>query len=299
MRKHRIIIYSLLSFVLALGMVACTATDESENSQLAYLSPGQNGYWQVWVMDTATGKSSQVSKSAYDKATLSWYPDGKRLLINGGQGELVVLSLTDGQETSVPIPSGLVGFNDAILSPDGKKIAFSLSLAESRGNNDIWIMASDGTEPRKLTNMSWYQGQPSWSSDSQTLYFTSGRFNQVHDIWALNLKTGDQQQITQSHRYNFDISDLSGRLLFSSNRDGNYDIWLQNPKGKTEKLTKHEASDSNPNWSPDGKEIVFESTRDGRPQLYILDLTSREVQQMTKKPQGARQPKWFKRQGKE
>ncbi len=267
------------------------------DDMLAYLSSGKEGYWQVWIMDTATGKSQQVSKSHYDKATVSWYPDGKRLLINGGQGELAELALVNGKENAISVPSELVGFNDAALSPDGRKIAFSLSLAESRGNNDIWIMMSDGSKPRKLTNMAWYQGHPSWSADGNILYFTSGQFDRVHDIWALNLEAGDQQKLTNGQRYNFDVSDASGRMLFSSNREGHYDVWLRYPNGKTEQLTDNEALDANPDWSPDGKKIVFESTRSGRTQLYILDLASRKLKKLTKMPHGARGPVWFKSQG--
>ncbi|MCP4081934.1 MAG: hypothetical protein GY743_17000 [Planctomycetaceae bacterium] len=260
---------------------------------LAYLSPGQAGYWQVWTLDPATGKSRQVSRSSYDKTTLSWYPDGKQLLLNGGQGELAVLSLADGTERVIEVAPEFAGFSDGALSPDGSQIAFSLRLTGRKSNNDIWLMASDGSSQRKLTNLSWFQGQPSWSPNGKTLYFTSGKFDQVHDIWALELETGDQRQLTQGERYHFDpAAAADGRLLFSSNRGGHYDIWLRHPDARTERLTDHEALDANPVWSAGEKKVVFESTRSGLVQLYTLDLQSHQLHQLTQALRGARFPRW-------
>ncbi|MCP4490584.1 MAG: hypothetical protein GY820_25205 [Gammaproteobacteria bacterium] len=258
---------------------------------LAYLSPGPNGYWQVWVLDPTSNSPRQVSKSAYDKATVSWYPDGRRLLINGIQGELATLMLNNGEEAE--IVASLKGFYDAELSPDGKHIAFSLSMVEKQGSNDIWVMSVEGDQLRKVTDMAWYQGQPRWGMDSNRLYFNSGRFDQSQDIWVVDLSSGDQRQLTNAQRFHFDVIEgPEGLLLFSGNRSGNYDIWLRQADGKTDRLTEHEALDANPVWSLGNKGIVFESTREGRSQLFSLDLQSRQLQQLTHAQFGARFPRW-------
>ncbi len=50
-------------------------------------------------------------------------------------------------------------------------------------------------------------------------------------------------------------------------------LWLVNRDGSgMRQLTYSSKSDSHPRWSPDGTMILFESTRDGSSQLYILDL---------------------------
>ncbi len=263
---------------------------------LAYLSPGGEGYWQVWVLEPTSGKLRQVSHSEYDKSTLSWYPDNKKLLINGLQGELANLELATGEEFTIDFKPELKGFFDATLSPDGKYIAFSIGMTERKNSNDIWVMGSDGARPRKLTNQPWYQIQPGWSMDGQELYYSSGKFDENQDIWSLNLDTGDQLQLTQGQRYHLDISVATdGRLLFSSNRGGHYDIWVRYPDARTEQLTNHEALDANPVWSPGGKGIVFESSRSGRPQLYALDINDSSLYPLTHAPLGSRYPRWSKR----
>lgn len=51
-------------------------------------------------------------------------------------------------------------------------------------------------------------------------------------------------------------------------------LWMAASDGLTppRQLTSSGKSDSHPRWSPDGTKILFESTRGGTPQLYILDL---------------------------
>jgi serine/threonine protein kinase len=53
-------------------------------------------------------------------------------------------------------------------------------------------------------------------------------------------------------------------FAYSSDRSGNFDIWVQQISGGNPvQVTKHPAHDWQPDWSPDGKQIVFRSERDG------------------------------------
>jgi len=54
-------------------------------------------------------------------------------------------------------------------------------------------------------------------------------------------------------------------IAFSSNRQGNNDVYVMPAAGgKPRQLTFHSAEDTVVGWSPDGKRIVFASSRDGR-----------------------------------
>lgn len=67
-------------------------------------------------------------------------------------------------------------------------------------------------------------------------------------------------------------SDL--RIAFVSNRLGNEEIYIMTQAGENgpvSNLTNNPARDWNPAWSPDGSQIIFNSNRDGRDTLYIMN----------------------------
>lgn len=70
----------------------------------------------------------------------------------------------------------------------------------------------------------------------------------------------------------------NGQIAFSSNRDGNYEIYVMNPDGSNlERLTNDPASDLSPAWSPDGSKIAFASDRDGSSKLYVMNADGTAV----------------------
>lgn len=72
-------------------------------------------------------------------------------------------------------------------------------------------------------------------------------------------------------------------------------LWIVPSDGKSppRQLTSSGKSDSHPRWSPDGKKILFESTRSGPPQLYILDLVvGGEAKKLTDVSTGAGSAIW-------
>ena len=61
------------------------------------------------------------------------------------------------------------------------------------------------------------------------------------------------------------------KIVFSSNRNGNFEIYMMNPDGSQQvRLTNHRASDFGPAFSPTGEEILFVSERSGERDLYIM-----------------------------
>ena len=83
------------------------------------------------------------------------------------------------------------------------------------------------------------------------------------------------------------------KILFTSARDGNYDVFIMNPDGSEQvNLTKHRANDLDAVWSPTGDQILFVSDRDGVRDLYLMESDRGKVRRVFKKEAYREDPTW-------
>jgi tricorn protease len=108
-------------------------------------------------------------------------------------------------------------------------------------------------------------------------HYHQGRitFGYLGDIWTAD-ETGQNIQRLTVHKARDVYPRFSpdGKwIAFSSDRNGNLDVFLMPASGGTVKqLTNHSADDSVLNWTPDGRSILFSSSRgeDFMPRLYTV-----------------------------
>lgn len=83
------------------------------------------------------------------------------------------------------------------------------------------------------------------------------------------------------------------KIAFSSNRKGNWEIYIMNPDGsRQERLTRNNAGDYSPVWSPTGEQILFTSDRDGDRDLYVMDADGSRVRRVFGKSARRSEPTW-------
>jgi TolB protein len=86
---------------------------------------------------------------------------------------------------------------------------------------------------------------------------------------------------------------LSGKITFQSDRNGNWDIYAMNVDGSNlVQLTDNPADDGYPVWSPDGTKIVFESKRDGPYAIYLMNADGSDQTRLTNHPSNNFNPEW-------
>ena len=74
------------------------------------------------------------------------------------------------------------------------------------------------------------------------------------------------------------------KILFTSARDGNREIYIMNPDGSEQvRLTQHPGNDLNAVWSPTGEQILFTSDRDGKRDLYLMNPDGTNIRRVFKK----------------
>ena len=84
-----------------------------------------------------------------------------------------------------------------------------------------------------------------------------------------------------------------GRILFSSNREGNFEIYLLDTNSFiTSRLTIDPAIDTQPAWSADGARIVFQSNRSGNNDIFIMNADGTAVTNLTNNPADDQTPSW-------
>ena len=83
------------------------------------------------------------------------------------------------------------------------------------------------------------------------------------------------------------------KIAFSSNRSGNWDIYVMNPDGSHQfRLTRNQGLDVSPVWSPTRGEILFVSARDGVMDLYVMDADGRRLRKVFRDTAMRIEPAW-------
>jgi Tol biopolymer transport system component len=100
------------------------------------------------------------------------------------------------------------------------------------------------------------------------------------------------------------VPSSNGRLAYASYEDGDYDIYTVNPDGTdlqnlTGAFDDHSpgvdcCDDSNPAWSPDGTKLAFNSNREGKFEIWVMDADGANQVRLTTSPGGteAFDPAW-------
>ncbi len=83
------------------------------------------------------------------------------------------------------------------------------------------------------------------------------------------------------------------RIAFTSNRDGDFEVYVMNADGtEAVRLTASEGNDTAPAWSPDGTQIAFTSQRDGNPEVYVMNADGSNQRRLTTDPDYDGRPRW-------
>lgn len=264
---------------------------EALSGQIAHLRL-TDGAWQVWVMRADGTDARQATRSPGDKVRISWFPDGRRLLVNTLDGRLWTVDLTSGTEK--PVDIGLAGMTDARLSPDGQWVAFSLATLDRGDSNDLFaVRLSDGLR-RKLTHDPGLEHSPAWSPDGQRLLYIAKARNQAGHLWEVRLDGRESRQFVHGppHPYEPAVS-VRGRIAVSSIQDGDYELVLLDSEGRAERrLTRSPGLDAEPSFSLDGRSLAFASTRSGHLAVWRMNGEDEELARLTPEGIPCRLPVW-------
>jgi len=284
----------------------CSSDQPSPPSPVAPLggSPGQlvfdstrgGAYRDLYVMNSDGSGVTRLTEGESNSFAGPWSPDGQRILFTGfgPVNSFFASILADGSEQTTldDIQGSDEGFPD--WSPDGQKIVFT---SRRDGNNEIYIMNAEGTNPVRLTEQPGDDFAPSWSPDGAQIVFVSDRGQSpgIYDLYIMNADGSGARRLTNDTAidYSPDWSPDGKVIAFRSHHDGPGDIYLINVDGSDLlNLTDHPSEDWAPSWSPDGSLIAFQTDRDGNWEIYQMRVDGSGFVNLTINPADDQLPYW-------
>ncbi len=165
------------------------------------------------------------------------------------------------------------------------RIAYITVDREGEGQRYRLIVAdSDGENPNVIADSPDPIMSPAWSPDGRKLAYVSFEGDRSQ-IFVQVLRTGFRQSVSSRLGVNGAPAwHPDGKLLALtlSERDGNLDVYtLDLTNGRLQRITRHSAIDTEPEWTMDGQYILFTSDRAGGPQVYRADSRGGNIERIT------------------
>jgi WD40 repeat protein len=199
---------------------------------------------------------------------------------------------------------GLLPRQVDVVSEATAPVAFTVSCTtatwlaytarEPGTESEIYVVRSNGTETKRLTDHPASDEDPAWSPDGARIAFTSSR-DGPPGIYTMNADGSGLTRLTNAMAVHSRPawSPDGRRIVFVSDRDGNAELYVMNADGtNVVRLTNNQAADTDPDWSPDGTRIAFSSERTGNAEIYVMNADGSGVTRVTTNGTWDGQPAW-------
>ncbi|HED11006.1 MAG TPA: tetratricopeptide repeat protein [Caldithrix abyssi] len=255
-----------------------------------------DGNWDLFEYTLGDTASTRLTQTPYHEENPAFNPNGEEIVYTSTEEDtrdveysqlvrdIYLWNLTKNRKTNLTQNSS----DDWLprYSENGQVISFISErddLSEARFDqllSEVYVMENDGRFQHRVTHNDSEDGgavvAPGSDKDQGTLYYDNNASG-VFEIYKNDYTGKNERQITFNPSANDlspDISANGDKIVFFSDRDGNYELYLMNSDGSVPvRLTSNPGNDLNPVFSPDGTKILFHSNRAGNYDLYLMDLS--------------------------
>jgi dipeptidyl aminopeptidase/acylaminoacyl peptidase len=192
----------------------------------------------IWMVDTAGGELRRFTTGPKRDTKPRWSPDGTQLaFLSEREGhpkaQLYVMPAAGGEPSRLTnLPKGVMHH---VWSPDGARLAFMarvggwqeptneedrqkskpvrvITKLKYKANGEgfiydrrphLFVVSTDGSEPRQLTDGDFADADPAWSPDGTHLVFISARhqerdYDNASDVWIISAHGGEPRRLTDT-----------------------------------------------------------------------------------------------------
>lgn len=299
----------LLGETNALRLTITTASDDcpawAPDGKIAFRRRGSNTG--IYIVSALGGAERRLS-SAASGCQMSWSPDGKWLAISRDApegGGIFLLPRDGGELRRISNPKPPAVDDSPAFAPDGHRLAYATcpSPNPNRGcDGDVYVqeLAADYSPQGSMRRVS-HQGVDiyglTWSRDGRSVIYSASNVSGILTyLWRAGIdgRTAPERlEIAGPLAFSPSVSLTANRLVFHR-RVENRDIWRYHGSGVIEPFIVSSLRDSDPQFSPDGTRIAFESERSGEArEIWVAQADGSNPVQMTNKfgrTQGT--PRW-------
>jgi len=256
-------------------------------TQIAFVS-AKSGNKEIWVMDYDGANAHEVSRLRSVALTPRWSPDATRIAFTcyepyRGVTSAQICIYSTSSDHLIAFPRYRGTSSSPAWSPDGSQLAF---MSSQGGDPEIYLADADGGHLHRITFAVGVNTSPAWNPKTgKQIVFVSDRGGDP----VLYLSNSDGSNVEK-----IDLPDMgyvidpawspNGQLVaFSWRRpNGNYDIYAMDIVSRQIiELTRDEGRNERPSWAPDGRHLVFESTRTGTREIWSMLADGTQPRQLT------------------
>jgi Tol biopolymer transport system component len=266
-----------------------------QGEQIAF-DASLDGPRRIWVSSPAGDERRQVTQDKSDLAAHmqpAWSADGRWIVYErqeGSQSSTSGLYLVPAKGgTEIPI----TGDDHRNFSPawiESSAIVFS---SDRGGTINLWQQQIDPSSGRpvgdalQITLGPGEDLQPAISNNGRLVYVAA---RALRNIWSVQIDPATWRAISKPSRlmdaawndFAPAISPDLDRLAFSSDRDGQVDIWMLNLASRgVVRFTSGAGQDLQPDWSPDGELLAYFSDAGGNNDIWVVSSKGGEPIQIT------------------
>jgi Tol biopolymer transport system component/DNA-binding winged helix-turn-helix (wHTH) protein len=248
----------------------------------------------IYVVSALGGLERHLYTTSFPEWThcnrMSWSPDGKSLIVtealeDGSRARLALLSLSDLTTRPLTAPVNQQFDCDPTISPDGTSVAF---VRGTMGAfiGDLFVMKLGAGEPKRLTSDN-SGGDAAWTQDGKELVFTSPTKG-IRSLWRISATGGQPRRVAGAgdNAWSPSMSRQGNQLAYWMLKQWDT-VWQLNLKderhaaGPPVRIVSANGISWRPNFSPDGKKVVFESDRMGYSDIWVCDRDGSNCNQLT------------------
>lgn len=249
----------------------------------------KDGKCSLLLMPVPGGPARKVAPCGNEsQPTLAWHPDGSKLAVSDREGRghpyyLKLFALDTWQAARVTTPAEtMYGDTEPAFSPDGETLAFTRLTTSKIG--EVYTVAADGTGLQQWTNDQASLRGVDWAMDGKTLIFASTRRGRL-SLWAGPRPRTTPQWLGVANAYTPSTARQQARMVYAR-LEAAVDIWRFDRDAPAtvdtlQPIIVSSQADRSPQFSPDGTQIAFISTRSGYPELWITDADGNRPTQVT------------------